>query len=156
MVCIIDENNKIINIVDTDYLNNDNERPYYPWNGLWEEYNDEAPLEYVKQQKIAEIKNTRDTLEVADVEYNGNTYDFDDKSRMRLAVALKALQLQGASATIDWTLADNTTAVITANDILQVFAAAAVRSNELHQRYRSLKEQVSAAADKAAVEAINF
>ncbi len=116
----------------------------------------EPTLDETKSAKLLELKCARDTLEVANVEYNGNTYDFDDKSRARLDIALKALQLQGDAATIDWTMADNGTATITANDILQVFTAAAVRSNKLHQRYRSLKEQVSAAEDKAAVEAINF
>lgn len=116
----------------------------------------ELTLDEIKSTKLQELKAARDAAEVEPVAYNGHNYDFDDKSRARLDIALKALQLQGASATVDWTMADNSTATITANDILQVFAAAAQRSNELHQRYRVLKEQVSAAEDKAAVEAINF
>lgn len=116
----------------------------------------EEPLDLIKSRNIISLKSVRDAEEIEVINCDGNLYDFDDKSRMRLEVALKALQLQGASATVDWTMADNSTTTITANDILQVFAAAAVRSNELHVKYRTLKEQVSVAEDKAAVEAINF
>lgn len=55
MICVIDDTNQIINIVDTDRISADNERPYYPWNDLWEQYTNEMPLEYAKTAKLAEI-----------------------------------------------------------------------------------------------------
>ena len=38
MICILDENNKIINIVNAEYPVENNERLFYPWNRLWEQY----------------------------------------------------------------------------------------------------------------------
>lgn len=145
MICVLDENNQIINIVNTDIITADNERQHYPWNQLWEQYTDVMPFEYAKDAKITEAKAIRDTSEVAPIEYNGNIYDFDAKSRDRLDIALKALTAQGDCATLEWTMADNTTAVITASDIMAVFVTSAVRSNELHEQYRLAKEQINAA-----------
>lgn len=57
MICIVDENNKIINIVDSPYLSADNERPYYPWNKLWDIYTDVEPAEYTNQREAADMKS---------------------------------------------------------------------------------------------------
>lgn len=108
----------------------------------------EPTLEELKSVKISELKSARDIAEVAPIKYAGNTYDFDTMSRDRLDIALKALMVQGEGATIDWTMADNTTATITAADIMAVFVASAVRSNELHDKYRAAKEKVIAAQNK--------
>lgn len=105
----------------------------------------ELTLDELKLVKIVELKSTRDIAEVAPIEYAGNTYDFDTKSRDRLDIALKALSVQGEGATIGWTMADNTTATITAADIMGVFVTSAVRSNALHEQYRSTKEKIEAA-----------
>lgn len=42
-------------------------------------------------------------------------------------------------------MVDNTTATITAADIMAVFVTSAVRSNTLHEQYRVAKEQINAA-----------
>ena len=79
MICILDENNKIINIVNAEYPVENNERPFYPWNRLWEQYTDIEPFDYAKNRYInaagAEFANRRDEvrwIEIADV-----TYGFD-------------------------------------------------------------------------------
>lgn len=107
-----------------------------------EEY---PPLERCKEVLINAAKLRRDTAEVAPVEYKGNTYDFDTKSRDRLDIALKVLTAQGDAATINWAMADNTTATITAADIMGVFVTSAVRSNAVHERYRATKEKINTA-----------
>ena len=100
------------------------------------------PLEEVQAAKLAELKSTRDTLETEPIEYNGNHYDYDDKARDRVNAAIIALNISGQS--IEWTTADNTNVAVTADDLRGVVAAVAVRSNELHVKYRELKEQVEA------------
>lgn len=57
MICIVDENNKVINIVNTPSPSADNERPYYPWNNLWDTYTDVEPSEYTNQREAADIKS---------------------------------------------------------------------------------------------------
>ena len=55
MICIVDEHNKIINIINADSPTRENERIGYPWSSLWEQYTDVEPLEYAKQRKLSEV-----------------------------------------------------------------------------------------------------
>lgn len=115
---------------------------------------EEEPLEGIKQRKIAELKYQRDKAEVEPIEYNGHSYDYDDKARDRINAAIIALSLQGEGASIDWTTADNADTPVTANDLKMVIAAVAVRSNALHTAYRAAKEKVETATTAADVEAV--
>lgn len=117
---------------------------------------EEEPLEVIKQRKITELKYQRDKAEVEPINYNGNSYDYDDKARDRINAAIIALELQGEGATIDWTTADNADTPVTANDLKMIIAAVAVRSNKLHTAYRISKEKVEAATTAADVEAVTF
>lgn len=111
-------------------------------------------LDEIKQAKLAELKNQRDTLEVEPIEYNGNLFDYDEKARDRINAAIISLKLLGADASLSWTTADNNEATVTANDLKAVIANVAVRSNELHVKYRTLKEQVNNATTVDEVNAI--
>ena len=117
---------------------------------------EEEPLEVIKQRKIAELKYQRDKVEVKPIEYNGHSFDYDDKARDRINAAIIALSLQGEGASIDWTTADNQDVKVTANDLRMVIAAVAVRSNKLHTAYRAAKENVEAATTATEVEAVAF
>lgn len=114
----------------------------------------EETLEELKDRKITELKSTRDTLEVAPITTDKGVFDFDTKARDRLDIALKALTASGG--TIAWTLADNTQVDVTSSDINNVFLAAATRSNELHVKYRELKEKVLACTKSSEVNKISF
>lgn len=57
MICIVDDNNIIVNIINSSLLTADNERPYYPWNKLWDNYTDVEPVEYANQREAADIKS---------------------------------------------------------------------------------------------------
>lgn len=132
------------------------------WNGFAWEYEEEEKeqeqpkptFEELKQQKIQELKWERDRKEVEPIAYNGNTYDYDEKARDRINAAIIALDLQGSEATIEWTLADNTNATVTANDLRAVIGAVAVRSNTLHVAYRTAKEKVEACESEKELEKI--
>ena len=113
---------------------------------------DEEPLEVIKQRKITELKYQRDKAEVEPINYNGHSFDYDDKARDRINAAIIALDVSGQS--IEWTTADNTNVLVTADDLRGVIAAVAMRSNELHIKYRELKEQVEACTTKEALEKI--
>lgn len=117
---------------------------------------EEEPIENVKQRKILMLKRQRDTAEVEPIEYNGHSFDYDDKARDRINAAIIALSLQGEDASIDWTTADNQDVKVTANDLRMVIAAVAVRSNALHVAYRKAKEQVESAQSKADIEKITM
>ena len=117
-------------------------------------------LAAAKPAKIAELKAERDSKEVEPIEYNGNSYDYDDKARERINVAIIALDVQTAQtkavASIDWTTADNADISVTADDLRMVIASVAQRSNALHVAYRAAKDKVEAATTVAEVEAITL
>ena len=111
-------------------------------------------LEETKAIKIALIKAKRDAEKVKPIAYNGNLFDFDDKARDRINAAIIALDITGQS--IEWTTADNTNVLVTADDLRGIVANVAVRSNAMHVKYRQLKEQVNACANKEEIDAIQW
>ncbi|WP_304110468.1 DUF4376 domain-containing protein [Phascolarctobacterium succinatutens] len=117
---------------------------------------EEEPIENVKHRKILMLKRQRDTAEVEPIEYNGHSFDYDDKARDRINAAIIALELQGEGATIEWTTADNADTPVTANDLKMIIAAVAVRSNKLHTAYRIAKEKVEEATTAADVETVTL
>lgn len=57
MICVIDESNRIINIVDSPYPVENNERQWHPWNSLWDTYTDVEPTKYANQREAADMKS---------------------------------------------------------------------------------------------------
>lgn len=111
-------------------------------------------IEQLKQDKINEFKSIRDSEEVKPIEYNGNLFDFDEKARDRINSAIIALSITGQS--IEWTTADNSNVTVTADDLRGVIAAVAMRSNELHVKYRELKELIEGCTTKEELENISW
>lgn len=117
-------------------------------------------LASAKPAKIAELKAERDSKEVEPIEYGGNLYDYDDKARERINAAIIALDVQTAqakaTASIDWTTADNQDVKVSADDLRYVIAMVAQRSNALHVAYRVAKGKVEQATSVSEVEAITL
>ena len=112
---------------------------------------EEEPLEVIKQRKITELKAERDEAEVTPIEYNGNLYDYDDKARDRINVAIAAL---GDTGSISWTTADNKEVTVTGVDLRSVLIEVAKRSIALHKAYRAAREKVLNATTKEEVEKV--
>ena len=117
-------------------------------------------VDELKTAKLASLKSMRDTLEVEPIIYNGNSFDYDEKARDRINAAIIALDMQSAmsgnEASLSWTTADNFEAEVTANDLRGVIANVAMRSNELHIKYRNLKDKVETAITIEELEAIEW
>ena len=114
------------------------------------------PIETLRERKIMELKRQRDAAEVAPIAYNGHSFDYDDKARDRINAAIIALDQQGADAAIAWTTADDNDVTVTAADLRAVIATVAVRSNALHVKYRTLKQQVQECKPMEELEAIKW
>lgn len=114
----------------------------------------EKELSIAKSNKINELKNYRDTEEVEPIEYNGNFFDYDDKSRDRIKDAQEALE--GTELSIEWTTADNIDATLFYQDFKNIRKAVAMRADVLHKKYRVLREQVDTATTIEEVEAIKW
>ena len=112
-------------------------------------------LEEVKTQKIVEFKSIRDTKEVEPIQTDKGLFDYDDKSRDRLAIARQALTDAGGGEIV-WTTADNQRVPMTIADFATINGQAAVRSNALHVKYNELKERVNAAQTSSEVESITW
>ena len=112
------------------------------------------PISLLKEDKIIELKSIRDKKELEPIFYDGEYFDFDEKSYNRITAAIYTLEQIGESATIEWTTARNTKKLVSANDLKGVIASAGERSNELHIKYRSLRERVDAAPDKETIDNI--
>lgn len=80
MICILDDNNKIINITTADYPYLNNERVYYQWNNLGDIYTDIEPFSYMQQRLYtalgAEFAKRRDAVRWINLP-SGNRYGFD-------------------------------------------------------------------------------
>lgn len=121
---------------------------------------EDEPIEYLKERKIETLKMQRDKAEVEPIEYKGYLYDYDEKARDRINAAIIALDVQTAqakaTASIDWTTADNQDLKVTADDLRCVIAMVAQRSNTLHIAYREAKAKVEQATTVAEVKAITL
>ena len=112
------------------------ERPVYP-----------DTVDGAMLRKLDELKLNRDKEEVEVIEVEGFNFDYDDKARERINAAIVALDVMGPDATIEWTLADDTSTEVTANFLRMVIASVAQRSAQLHTKYRILKEQIQSIAN---------
>lgn len=110
-------------------------------------------LEEVKTAKINELKGIRDAKEVEPVQTDKGLFDYDDKSRDRLAIARQALTDAGGGSIV-WTTADNQRVEMGIVDFATINGAAAVRSNALHVKYNDLKVRVNEAQTVEEVEAV--
>lgn len=150
-----DDFNKLIGNADGEYLIAD-DGLVYPKPAP----TDAELLASAKPAKIAELKAERDAREVEPITYNGNSYDYDEKARERINAAIIALDVQTAqakaTASIDWTTADNQDVKVTSDDLRCVIASVANRSNALHVAYRAAKDKVKAATTVAEVDAVTL
>lgn len=115
----------------------------------------EPALAEVKEIKIAEMKAERDRREQLPIEYNGISYDYDLKSAFKLDKArtrIRVRQLENQP----WIDANSGIQALTAEDIDQIDALAADRSNALHMQYAQLKVYIAGLEDVEAVKAVSF
>lgn len=111
---------------------------------------DPRSLDEIKAQKWAEIKSQRDQLEFGGFEFGGNIYDSDQVSQGRIMGA--------ASAGVDqvWTLADNTTVELTAQQLKELYIALQSHIANAHERGRIARQLIFEAETKEQVESIQL
>lgn len=107
-------------------------------------------LDALKQAKINEFKNIRDEKELAPI----NNFDADEKSIIRMNNAV--IVLDATKETITWTLADNSTVKVGADDLRDVIIHIGARSSELHEKYRILKEKIEKCTTEEELAAIKW
>lgn len=120
---------------------------------------DMRSLEEAKVLKWAEIKKVRTQLEFAPFECAGFVYDGDQRSRERIASAVTLAMLAkstGQSYLETWTLENNTTVQLTADQMIAVGAALGARVSLIFDTARILREQIDAAQSVEEIDSLNF
>lgn len=112
-------------------------------------------LEEEKTNLIAQLKVERDKKEAEIIEYNDIILDYDEKARERMSIA-KDFLIDNEVPYITWTCADNTRAVLTAEDFKNINTLAAQRSNTLHEKYNALKDYIETLETKEELEGITM
>lgn len=111
---------------------------------------DLTTLEDIKATAWNNIKVQRDRIEFGGFEFEGNIYDSDQVSQGRIMGA--------ASAGVDqvWTLADNTTVELTAQQLKELYAALQAHIAGVHERGRVARQLIFDAETKEQVEAVTL
>jgi len=111
----------------------------------------------LQEQKWDDIKRSRDLEERTPLPYMNKLIDFDVTSSARLTWAIQtAITAKFMSQTfnVDWTTADGSVLTLTENDILGIPVAVATRSNVIHQKARTLADQITIATTQEQLDAI--
>ena len=114
------------------------------------QWTDPRSLDEIKAQKWTEIKKQRDQLEFGGFEFEGNVYDSDQVSQGRIMGAAAA----GVEQT--WTLANNTTVELTAQQLKELYAALQSHIASVHERGRIARQLIFEAETQDQVEAIQL
>lgn len=128
------------------------------WTGsMWDQKAPNDVLPAARSSALERIKAARDRLGIGTFTTEGRTYNCN-----REAINTAAVGAMLAKASLDltwtktWTLADNTSATLTADQVLAVARACDDYITALWATGRTLRAQIEAAATVAAVDAINW
>lgn len=119
-------------------------------------------LDTAKARRWAQLRAERNSRELGTFHWSGLEFDADADAQRRLSAAGRraaaALESDAPSwvSVLDWTLADNTTVMLTAQNVLEVWAALDEHVARVHATARTLREQIEAAQTIEAVEAVTW
>jgi hypothetical protein len=119
----------------------------------------ETPLETLKRKKWMEIKNYRNQTEFGTFTWNNHVFDGDQLSQQRIGQAVQQATLSKSldiPYTQEWTLHDNTTVTLSADDMVAVALAMGEHINAAHDKSRALRDQLDLATTPEEVALINW
>lgn len=108
---------------------------YYLPDGSIAEYS----ADYLRELKLAEVNNWRDTQLLQPVEYSGYMFDFDQASQFRVL----AVVMSGAgSPTGFWTTADNVDVAADNGFMVGLYTAMVTKFSAIHAAQRTMKNEL--------------
>ena len=117
-------------------------------------------IETARACKWAEIKGERDRLENGGFDMpDVGRFDSDADSRARIVGAVTAAKIakdEGQPFSVEWTLADNTTVMLNAEQVISVGFAMLTHTTSTHEKGRVLRAQIDAAEDVDSLNAITW
>ncbi len=111
-------------------------------------------LAKAKARAWSRIKASRAAAETAPLTVAGRTFDATDVSQRQIAGAVQLALIAGPAFTVDWTLADNTSATLTQAEIVAVGVALGQRTAAIYATGRALRSQIEACATVAGADAV--
>lgn len=123
---------------------------WYTFDYIVKQWIDPRSIDDVKTQKWDEIKAQRDQLEFGGFAFDGNIYDSDQVSQGRIMGAAIA------SVPQTWTLANNTTVDLTAEELKELYAALQAHVASVHERGRVARYKIDVATTPQDIEAVTL
>lgn len=130
--------------------------PWCEWNRAAKAWADPRTLAELRAARWAEIKLARAAAEAAPLAVDGRVFDADADSQRRIAGAVQLAVIAPAGWSLDWTLADNTTATLTAAEVIAVGVALGQQVSAVHAVARLLRTQIESAEDAPEINAITW
>ena len=124
--------------------------PHHTFDYITKQWIDQRSLDEIKTQKWVEIKSQRDQIEFGGFEFEGNIYDSNQVSQGRIMGAA------GAGIDQTWTLANNTTVELTAQQLKELYAALQAHIASVHERGRIARQLIYESETKEQVESIQL
>lgn len=114
---------------------------------------DPRALDELKTDKWHAIRAARDAAEFGGFDWDGSRFDSDAISQSRIKGAV-VLASGTPDFTITWTLADNSTRLLSGSDMAGIGAALGAHVSAQHERARTLRAQIESAATAQELEEI--
>lgn len=133
--------------------------PHHEWDWVTKQWREPSDLASAKAKKWSQIKVDRDAHEHGGFDTSWGRFDSGPTSQTKLigAAQLASIALaQGTPFGIEWTLQDNTSVPLDANQMISVGVALAAHIDAAHQRGRQLRAQIEAATTLQDLEAIQW
>ncbi len=132
---------------------------FYVFDYALKQWIDPRSLDDVKLAQWEMIKRARATAIYTPISTSFGNFDASPSAQKSITDAvlmMQTLAAMGTPTTIDFTLADNTTATLTTAQMVQVGLLLGAQTQAAHAKGRALREQIDAATTSAAVQAINW
>lgn len=124
---------------------------FKPLDGAWI---DERSLEELKVGKWEEIKAKRESVSNGGFRWDGSHFDSDEVSQQRITGAVSLAQIGGESFSISWTLANNSTRTLNAQQMIAVGVAAGQHVSAQFTKAQALRVKIEQAITKEELSAI--
>lgn len=134
-------------------------RPTYQcsWSNTTMSWIDARTLTQIKDDKWALIKESRANVDYTPIVVGVYTYDADEISRARIQNTIQLMLLSDPpTASVSWTLANNSVVTITRAQLIAVGMAIWSRTVDVFNQGQVLRDGVYAAADQSSVDAVGL
>ncbi len=112
-------------------------------------------LDAARLSAWARVKKARDVEIASGVEYEGHIFDSGEPSMHRMMMCAQAVQASPDS-TVAWTLADNSSVILHAPDIVRISSLMWTRFQAFFTKGQRLREQIQQATTQAQLDAISW